>query len=116
MIPENKQPRQRLPQRNTRRYYDIGRANWRSFRADNFLVITAFWSEQEGRYVDTPEEAGLNTGPAFNPRQEPATDDSREKRTAEREAKKQEREQERERQKSREARARNERKIKRISR
>jgi hypothetical protein len=49
----------------TVRYYDLGRQKWRSYRRGNLLSISAFWSEAEQRFVDTPAEAGIEEGPAF---------------------------------------------------
>ncbi|MGI4834626.1 MAG: hypothetical protein ACRYFK_14315 [Janthinobacterium lividum] len=47
------------------RYYDLGRGRWRSYRRGNLLSISAFWSEALGRFVDTPEEAGIARGVPF---------------------------------------------------
>jgi hypothetical protein len=49
----------------TIRYYDQGRQKWRSYRKGNLLSISAFWSEDEQRFVDTPEEAGIVRGVPF---------------------------------------------------
>jgi hypothetical protein len=49
----------------TIRYYDKGRQAWRSYRKGNLLTISAFWSEDEQRFVDTPEEAGIARGVPF---------------------------------------------------
>jgi hypothetical protein len=47
------------------RYYDMGRQRWRSYRKGNLLSISAFWSEAEQRFVDTPEQAGIARGVPF---------------------------------------------------
>lgn len=47
------------------KYYDLGRQQWRSYRRGNLLTISAFWSEDEGRFVDTPEQAGIARGVPF---------------------------------------------------
>lgn len=49
----------------TIRYYDKGRQAWRSYRKGNLLTISAFWSEDEQRFVDTPEAAGIVRGVPF---------------------------------------------------
>lgn len=51
--------------RPARVYYDLGRQQWRSFRKGNLRSITAFWSVELGRFVDTPEEAGIERGKEF---------------------------------------------------
>ncbi len=96
-VPTNKQPDSPQERRKQVTYYDMGRANWRAFRRGNFINISAFWSESEGRFVDTPELAGITPGADFTPAREstPATDGTRETRTAAREAAKKQRERER---------------------
>jgi len=49
----------------TIRYYDLGRQKWRSYRKGNLISISAFWSEAEQRFVDTPEQAGIAEGEPF---------------------------------------------------
>lgn len=58
-VPTSKHPRSRNPDRKARRYYDLGRKNWRAFRAseNESISVTAFWSESKGEFVDTAEEA-----------------------------------------------------------
>lgn len=53
------------PLGSTIKYYDLGRQRWRSYRKGNLLTISAFWSEELGRFVDTPEEAGITRGVPF---------------------------------------------------
>ncbi len=53
------------PVGSTIKYYDLGRQKWRSYRKGNLLTISAFWSEELGRFVDTPEEAGITRGVPF---------------------------------------------------
>ena len=62
-VPSSKHPRTRNTDRKTRRYFDLGRKNWRSFRAseNDSISITAFWSESKGEFVDTAEEALSST-------------------------------------------------------
>lgn len=52
--------------RPVRIYYDLGRQKWRSFRRGNLRSISAFWSVAENRFVDTPEEAGIERGKEFD--------------------------------------------------
>ncbi len=52
--------------RPARVYYDLGRQQWRSFRRGNLRTISAFWSVELGRFVDTPEEAGIARGKEFD--------------------------------------------------
>lgn len=49
----------------TIRYFDLGRQAWRSYRTGNLITISAFWSESEGQFVDTPELAGIVRGKPF---------------------------------------------------
>ena len=51
--------------RPARVYYDLGRQQWRSFRKGNLRAISAFWSVALARFVDTPEEAGIERGKEF---------------------------------------------------
>jgi len=76
------------------RYYDMGRQAWRSWRPGNVISVTAFWSEAEQRFVDTPEQAGITAGKEFQarPRLDPVKNPARAERTAKREARKRERE------------------------
>lgn len=72
------------PLGSTIRYYDLGRQRWRSYRKGNLLTISAFWSEDLQRFVDTPEEAGIARGVPFQstPRKGAAVvDETREART-----------------------------------
>lgn len=59
IIPDNRIPNTHRPIENLTRYYDLNRADWRSFRDNMFIVITAFFNKKTKEYVDTPEEAGL---------------------------------------------------------
>jgi hypothetical protein len=82
----------------TIRYYDQGRQKWRSYRKGNLLSISAFWSEDEQRFVDTPEEAGIARGVPFesSPRGgKPEVDEARAARTESRQQQRRSREQER---------------------
>jgi len=83
----------------TIRYYDLGRQRWRSYRKGNLLTISAFWSEAEQRFVDTPEEAGIAEGEPFQsaPRNGAAqVDEARQARADARQARTRERASERE--------------------
>lgn len=72
--------------RPARVYYDLGRQQWRSFRKGNLRTISAFWSVAEGRFVDTPEAAGIERGKEFDaaPGQPAAINEARATRTAKR--------------------------------
>lgn len=59
LIPANKRPRNRSTNTTAERYYDFGRMNWRAFRKNYFIVISAFLNKKTGKYEDTPEKAGL---------------------------------------------------------
>jgi hypothetical protein len=86
------------PLGSTIRYYDKGRQAWRSYRKGNLLTISAFWSEDEQKYVDTPEEAGIARGVPFQaaPRDSaPIVDEARAARTESRQQQRRAREQER---------------------
>lgn len=76
------------------KYYDLGRQAWRSWRPGNVITVTAFWSVEEGKYVDTPEEAGIVEGAPFTaaPLLSPKVNEARIKRNATREATRKERE------------------------
>lgn len=91
------------PQGQTIRYYDIGRQKWRSYRKGNLLTISAFWSEDEQRFVDTPEQAGIARGVPFQatPRNGAATiDEARQQRSEARKARQRERATERQNQRT----------------
>jgi len=62
-IPANQIPQNKKPANNLERYYDFGRAGWRSFRINCFVVISSFWDTVSKTYVDTPEQAGLKRNP-----------------------------------------------------
>lgn len=47
------------------RYFWLTRNRWRAFRAGNLTSISAWWSPAEGRFVDTPELAGVDAFPEF---------------------------------------------------
>ncbi|TGE08250.1 hypothetical protein [Hymenobacter fodinae] len=76
------------------RYYDEGRQNWRSWRSGNLVTVTAFWSVEQQRFVETPEEAGIVAGVEFKakPLREPVVSQAKADRIAKREAAKRERE------------------------
>jgi hypothetical protein len=84
------------PLGSTIRYYDKGRQAWRSYRKGNLLTISAFWSEELQRYVDTPEEAGIVRGVPFQAKPSKGAVERDESRAARTESRQQ-------RQKSREA-------------
>jgi hypothetical protein len=87
----------------TIRYYDKGRQAWRSYRKGNLLTISAFWSEDEQRFVDTPEEAGIARGVPFEstPRNGAAQrDEGRAERSAARQLRQRGRESERQQQRT----------------
>ena len=91
------------PLGSTIRYYDLGRQNWRSYRKGNLLTISAFWSEAEGRFVDTPEEAGIARGVPFQSapsRGTPVVDEARAARTESRQQQRRSREQDRQQQRT----------------
>ncbi len=50
-------PLTRSKNETARRYYDLYRKNWRSFRTDSFIKINWFWSEEKQDWVKTPQEA-----------------------------------------------------------
>jgi hypothetical protein len=84
----------------TIKYYDLGRQKWRSYRKGNLLTISAFWSEELGRFVDTPEEAGIARGQPFQsaPRNGAASiDEARAARSEARQQRRREREADRQR-------------------
>lgn len=58
-MPPNVIPETRSKNKTAVRYYDFGRADWRSYRKDYFVVMSSFWSEEKQEWVDTPEEAGF---------------------------------------------------------
>ncbi|MDO7846488.1 hypothetical protein Q5H92_08975 [Hymenobacter sp. M29] len=91
-IPAEKQAKTKS---NSTRYYDLGRQDWRSWRAGNVVSVTAFWSVFGNEYVDTPEAAGLQGQKPFGivPMTEPKLDPARAARTAGRTATKTRREQ-----------------------
>lgn len=102
------------PRGATIRYYDRGRQKWRSYRKGNLLSISAFWSEAEQRFVDTPEEAGIARGVPFQatPRNGAATiDEARQQRSAARQARQRERATERQNQRTNDRARRQERRI-----
>jgi len=76
-IPSGKQAKRKG---NTTRYYDLGREAWRSWRRGNVISVTAFWSVELEKFVDTPEEAGIVRGKEFDakPKREPKTNPARE--------------------------------------
>lgn len=79
-VPEGQHPAgggSAQPLGSTIKYYDKGRQKWRSYRKGNLLSISAFWSEDEQKFVDTPEEAGIIAGVPFEsaPRNGKATID-----------------------------------------
>ena len=76
------------------RYYDLGRQNWRSWKSGNIISVTAFWSEADGAFVDTPELAGITKGKEFStkPATKPVLNPGRSDRAAKRETAKRERE------------------------
>ena len=79
-------------------YYDLGRKQWRAYRKGNLLSISAFWSEDEQAFVDTPELAGIVRGVPFQsaPRNGAASiDEARAARSAARQARQRGRETER---------------------
>lgn len=87
----------------TIRYYDLGRQQWRSYRKGNLLTISAFWSEDEQRFVDTPEQAGIARGIPFvsSPRNGAASiDEARAARSAARQARQRQREADRQQQRT----------------
>lgn len=90
-IPSGKQAKRKG---NTTRYYDLGREAWRSWRRGNVISVTAFWSVELEKFVDTPEEAGIVRGKEFDakPKREPKTNPAREARNAKREKAKRDRE------------------------
>jgi hypothetical protein len=97
------------PLGNTIRYYDLGRQQWRSYRKGNLLTISAFWSEQDQKFVDTPEEAGIARGVPFQsaPRNGAATiNEARQARSDARQARQRQREADRQRQRTTERSAR----------
>lgn len=59
LVPASKHPKKRIHRLSTRRYYDQGRKDWRSFRANKFGNMTSFWNREEEEWVDTPSEAGI---------------------------------------------------------
>ncbi len=76
------------------RYYDLGRQNWRAWASGNVVSVTAFWSDADQAFVDTPELAGIVKGKPFSskPATKPELNPGRAARTAKREAAKRERE------------------------
>ena len=59
LIPASKHPVNRIHRLSTRRYYDQGRRNWRSFRSNKFGNISAFQDNETEEWFDTPSEAGI---------------------------------------------------------
>jgi hypothetical protein len=93
-VPEDKHPASQSTRRSTR-YYDLGRQDWRSWQSGKIVSVTAFWSEADGAFVDTPELAGIVKGKEFTskPASKPQLNPGRAARNAKREAAKREREQ-----------------------
>lgn len=58
-MPPNVIPETRSKNKTAVRYYDFGRADWRSYRKDYFVVMSSFWNEEKQEWVDTPEAAGF---------------------------------------------------------
>lgn len=61
-IPENRIPFSRSTEPTCIRYYDFGRMAWRSFKKTLFVVCSSFYSAEEDKWFDTPEEAGFTSG------------------------------------------------------
>lgn len=76
------------------RYYDLGRQDWRAWASGNIVSVTAFWSEADQAFVDTPELAGIVAGKPYTskPATKPELNPGRAARNAKREAAKRERE------------------------
>lgn len=89
-IPDNKWPKTRSKNKTALRYYDFGRAGWRSFRKNHFIVATSFWDDRENKWKDNPYDAGftsdwdkikgLNRLEDYKPVNRPDTKEEREKR------------------------------------
>jgi hypothetical protein len=104
-VPDGQHPKRRgRPLGLSIRYYDMGRQAWRSFRRGNLVSISAFWSVALQRFVDTPEQAGIERGKEFEaaPNAVPQVSEARQARSQARQQRKQEERQFRARQKSQE--------------
>jgi hypothetical protein len=60
-IPDNRIPFSRSKEPTCIRYYDFGRMSWRSFKKNLFVVCSSFYSAEEDKWFDTPEEAGFTS-------------------------------------------------------
>lgn len=60
-IPDNKWPKTRSSNKTALRYYDFGRAGWRAFRKDCFIVATSFWDDSDNKWKDNPYDAGFTS-------------------------------------------------------
>lgn len=114
-VPSNKQPAGRSGNTTAVRYYDLGRAGWRSIRKDYNVQVTisAFWDPETGQWVDSPDQAVFGPGSTA---ETPATDGTRENRTIRREADKARKADERRAQRGRDRSARDERQKRKIER
>lgn len=61
LIPDNKWPVERSKDKKNLRYWDFGRSSWRSFNKQNFVIATSFWNNDLKKWVDTPEEANIES-------------------------------------------------------
>ena len=59
LVPASKHPVNRVRKLSTRRYYDQGRRDWRSFKSSNFGNIQSFQSKKTGRFIKDPVKAGV---------------------------------------------------------